>query len=775
MARVGHRTLPVLQSRGFLTAAAYKLAQKAMPKMSETEKVALGCGTVGFDRDIFGGSPSLDHLLKTYEPKLTTEEKAFLENEVDTLCRMIEDYQVTTNKDMPAEAWDYMRDNGFFAMKIPKEWGGLGFSTHAVSSVLAKLGSHCFDANATVAVPNSLGPGELLVRYGTDEQRGYFLPRLADGTLIPCFGLTGPHSGSDATSLIGSYGEVEERDGVLGVRATFEKRYITLAPVAGVVGIGFNLKDPKGLLREQGSEGFTVALLERGHEGLNMGPRHMPLNSAFMNGTVQGEDVWIPMSSILGGQQRCGFGWHMFVECLAEGRGVSLPAGAMGAARTVCAGVGAYTRVRKQFRVPIAEFGGIQEALARAGRESYIVLAGTELTNAIIDNHEAPMVLSSIMKQSCTDRGRKIITDGMDILGGAGICQGKANFVGNAYMSMPVAITVEGANIMTRSFQIIGQGLTRCHPHMLTLINSLQSSDADAPVKFRNQFLKMLGHVFSNLGLSFTRGVGATLSTAVRSKTAYKDGDKLVSYHQAQLLRLSANFAFAADLALLLGGRLKFEELLMGRLADAMGSIFLGYATLHHFERNRKSIAGLETLAESALLQLESEAQQALREASENFPRPLGALGGFLMSVGIAPLGEFMRPYRPPHDELTKEVARLLSNNSDVHRMFASNVYVTKDGDHRVSELIRAMPICAEADKVLSQCKKERRSPTEKEAKVLDQAESLREKLVQVDVHSQIGPLEGQEGYVRPALLSTVERLERAGRLSFESTASSAA
>jgi len=753
--------------RQFITATAYKLAKSVMPKMSETEKVALGCGTVGFDRDIFTGSPSLQHLLDTYKPELSAEEQDFLDNEVEELCKLLDDHQVTVDKDMSAESWEYMRNKGFFAMKIPKEWGGKGFSTMAVSSVLAKLGSHCFDANATVAVPNSLGPGELLVRYGTDEQRGYFLPRLADGTLIPCFGLTGPHSGSDATSLIGSHGVVEERDGVLGVRCTFEKRYITLAPIAGVVGVGIDLQDPHGLLGGQGSEGFTVALLERGHEGLNMGPRHMPLNSSFMNGTVTGKDVWVPMASVLGGQQRCGFGWHMFVECLAEGRGVSLPAGAMGAARTVCAGVGAYSRVRKQFRVPIAEFGGIQEALARAGRESYIVLAGTELTNAIIDNHEAPMVLSSIMKQSCTERGRRIVTDGMDILGGAGISRGKANFVGNAYMSMPVAITVEGANIMTRSFQIIGQGLTRCHPHMLSAINSLQSNEPDAPSKFRTQFLKVLGHVFSNWGLSLTRGVGSTVSTALRSKNAYKDGDALVAYHEAQLLRLSANFAFASDVALTLGGRLKFEELLMGRLSDAMGAIFLGYATLHHFQRNRH-IEGLEALAESCMLQLESEAQTALREAAENFPKPVGMLGGWLMSAGIAPLGELMRPYRPPRDELTQEVSKMLTTPSAVHAMFTENVYVPHDDpDNRVAALLRAMPVCLEADRILTSCKKERREATVAEAKVLQQADAMRDALVQVDVHETLGALEEQPGYVRPALVSTEKRLQ-AGAANFE-------
>jgi alkylation response protein AidB-like acyl-CoA dehydrogenase len=345
----------------FLDKRLYRMAKSVMPTISQTEQIALGCGTIGFDRDIFTGSPSLKKLVDTYDPKLTPDEEAFLDNQVDTLCTMLNDHDVVTSKDFTRETWDYMRDEGFFGLKIPKEWGGKGFSTNAVSRVLAKLGTQSSDANATVAVPNSLGPGELLARYGTPDQKEYFLPRLADGTLIPCFGLTGPHSGSDATSLIGSDCVVQERNGELGVMASFKKRYITLAPVAGVVGLGLNLSDPNNLLRGQGSEGFTVALLERDHEGLRMGPRHYPLNAAFMNGTVEGDDVWIPMSMILGGQEKCGYGWNMFVECLAEGRGVSLPAGSVGCGRAVVASVGAYTRVRKQFKVPIAEFGGIQE------------------------------------------------------------------------------------------------------------------------------------------------------------------------------------------------------------------------------------------------------------------------------------------------------------------------------------------------------------------------------------------------------------------------------
>lgn len=339
----------------------YRMAKSVMPTISKTEQIALGCGTIGFDRDIFSGSPSLKKLVNTYKPALSKEEQEFMDNQVNTLCGMINDHDVVTTKDFTRETWDYMRDEKFFGLKIPKEWGGKGFSTQAVSHILAKLGTQSSDANATVAVPNSLGPGELLVRYGTPEQKEYFLPRLADGTLIPCFGLTGPHSGSDATSLIGSDCVVQERNGELGVVASFKKRYITLAPVAGVVGLGLNLADPNGLLQGKGSEGFTVALLERDHPGLRMGRRHFPLNAAFMNGTVEGDDVWIPMSMILGGQERCGYGWNMFVECLAEGRGVSLPAGSVATGRQAVASVGAYTRVRKQFKVPIAEFGGIQE------------------------------------------------------------------------------------------------------------------------------------------------------------------------------------------------------------------------------------------------------------------------------------------------------------------------------------------------------------------------------------------------------------------------------
>lgn len=502
-----------------------------------------------------------------------------------------------------------------------------------------------------------------------------------------------------------------------------------------------------------------------------MGPRHMPLNAAFMNGTVEGEDVWIPMSNILGGQERCGFGWHMFVECLAEGRGVSLPAGSAGAGRAVVGAVGAYSRIRKQFRVPIAEFGGIQEALSLAGSDGLITIAGTDLMNAIVDNHEAPMVISSIMKQNCTERGRRIVERAMDVAAGSAICRGDMNYLGNAYMSLPIAITVEGANIMTRSFQIIGQGLTRCHPHMLELIQSLQlpKEEEDKGVEiFTNQFYKVVSHGLSNFGRSITRGVGATVSTATRSKTAYKDGNKLLDYHEKQLLRLSANFALTADLCFTLGGRLKFEELLMGRLADALGSIFLGYSTLHYYSR-RRGIEGLEAITEHAMLRLEKEAQDALKEAADNFPGPLGGIASFTMKAGCFPLGSLTRPYSDPNDILTKEVSRLLTTPSELRDMFNENVYMAPEGQaHQVSDLIRALPICVEADKIAASLRREKREPTPDEADKIAKADALRDILIQVNVFENLTDAEGQPGYVRPALAGTEERLAALERKTFD-------
>jgi hypothetical protein len=476
------------------------------------------------------------------------------------------------------------------------------------------------------------------------------------------------------------------------------------------------------------------------------------------------------MASILGGQERCGFGWHMFVECLAEGRGVSLPAGSAGAGRGVVSAVGAYSRVRKQFRVPIAEFGGIQEAMSLAGSDALITIAGCDLMNAIVDNHEAPMVISSVMKQNCTERGRRIVERGMDVAAGSAICRGDKNYLANAYMSLPIAITVEGANIMTRSFQIIGQGLTRCHPHMLELIQCLQApkeKEDEAVKTFTKQFYKVVSHGLTNFAASITRGLGSTVSTTFRSKTAYRNGDKLLDYHEKQLLRLSANFALTADLCFTLGGRLKFEELLMGRLADALGAIFLGYATLHHYTR-RRGVEGLEALTEHAMLRLETEAQEALLAASNNFPGPLGPVASLVMKAGCFPLGNLTRPYKDPSDTLTKEISRMLTNPSELRNMFAEGIYMSPEGvTHQASDLIRALPVCVEADKIASTLRREKRDPTPDEAEVIARADALRDVLIQVDVFEHLTDTEGQKGYVRPALVGTEERMAELERKSF--------
>jgi hypothetical protein len=417
--------------------------------------------------------------------------------------------------------------------------------------------------------------------------------------------------------------------------------------------------------------------------------------------------------------------------------------------------------VRKQFRVPIAEFGGIQEAMAKAGSDGLITIAGGDVMNAIVDNHEAPMVISSVMKQNCTERGRRIVECGMDIAAGSAICRGDKNYMGNAYMSLPIAITVEGANIMTRSFQIIGQGLTRCHPHMSDLLKALQlppSEEKTAVQTFVKQFHKIVGHGISNFFGSVSKGVGSTVSSAIRSKKAYKNGDDLLAYHEKQLLRLSNNFALTADLCFTLGGRLKFEELLMGRLADALGAIYLGYATLHHYHR-RRGIDGLEALTEHAMLRLECEAQDALYSASENFPGPLGPLASTVMKIGCFPLGGLTRPYAEPSDDLTKEVARLLTTPSEIRDMFQEGIYSAPEGTmHQMTDLINALPICVEADKVATSIRKEKRKPNDEEANLIAKADALRDALIQVDVFEYATAEEAQPGYVRPALVGTEER-----------------
>lgn len=718
-----------------ITGYAYKLAKSMMPKISATERAALNAGTVGFDKNIYSGNPSLEDL-KKYSVKLSPDEQAFMDKEVKEMCEILNDYEISNDRDFSEEFWNRCKKQGFFGMIIPKKYGGKGFSAHGHSQVVQMLSTRSGSASATVTVPNSLGPGELLMRYGTEEQKDYFLPKLASGELIPCFGLTAPHSGSDAASMHEAYGEVVERNGQLGIVASFNKRYITLAPVAGVVGLAFALKDPKGLLKGKGHEGPTIALLERDHPGLVIGKRHDPLIAAFMNGPVQGKDVFIPMKSIIGGQERCGFGWNMLMDCLAEGRSVSLPASAVGGAKMAVNAVGAYARIRKQFRVPIAEMGGVQEALGRIAANAFTVTAAQMLINSMLANHEQPAILSAVMKYETTHRARLVVNDAMDIMGGSAICRGSSNSFGNGYMAIPIAITVEGANILTRSLMIFGQGLNRSHPNLIGILDAIEKGDDVAG--FTKATAGFLNHFFANAGRSLVRAV-----TRPRSKS------NLLAYYEGQLSRLSSNFAVCADLALVLGGRLKVEEMLSGRFADAFSALYLGYACCWYYQQNR-NVEGIDALFELAMESLLVQNQTALTELSSNFPVP--GIGPIMKALSFP----FGKCYDGPTDKMTKKASQLITNPSGIRNLLSEGVFISSNPDDRVRKLNDILPLAVQNDKNLAAAKKAKRALTSEEQALNDKVTAIVNELVQVDSHEKLGAeVHAPEGFVRPALRHT--------------------
>ena len=679
----------------------------------------MNAGTIGFDGDLFAGNPSLKKLVDKYDVKLSAEERSFMDNQVNELCRILDDYQLTRDRDMSPEVWAYLKKEKFFGMIIPKKYGGLGFTAHGHSIVVTKIASRSGSTAVTVMVPNSLGPGELLMRYGTEEQKDYYLPRLASGEIIPCFGLTGPASGSDAASMRDS-GIVCTKDGVLGVSATFKKRYITLAPVAGVVGLAFNVKDPNGLLKGVGSEGITIALLKKSHPGLRIGDRHDPLAASFMNGTVEGEDVFIPMSDLIGGQTRAGFGWNMLMDCLAEGRAISLPACSVAAAKVVATSVGAYARIRKQFKVPLAELEGVQEALARIGGNAYIMQAAQTLTNSMLNKHEQPAVISAIMKQQMTSRMRSVVNDGMDVLGGAGICNGPSNFLANAYANVPIAITVEGANILTRSLIQYGQGLTRSHPHLLNLIKAIQHGD---DLKGFNDALgKTIGHGVANT----SRSVAAAVT-----RRRLRGSDPL-GYYESQLSRLAANFALCSDFAMTMGGSLKFAEFTSGRYADVMSNLYLGYATLWYYQKNMTP--GAEPVLDYAMMNILHDAEEALHLLFANFTIP-GV--GTVMRTLTFPTGKC---YPKPGDDLVKKVATIISTDSATRKLLGSELFEAADPTtDRVALINATLPKAVQADLILAKVRKEKRKPTAEEQALVDAAEAAREIIIQVDSFKRLG------------------------------------
>ncbi len=675
-----------------ITAPLLNFYTKLLPPLSDTERTALEAGTVGFEGQLFSGKPDWDQLLTLPKPELTADEQAFLDGPCEELCRMTNDWDIThVRADLPPELWDYIKRNRFFGLNIPKEYGGLGFSALMNHRVIQKLASVSAVVSSTVGVPNSLGPAELLMHYGTDEQKQQYLPRLADGREVPCFALTGPFAGSDATS-IPDYGIVCMGDwngaNVLGIRLTLDKRYITLAPVATLIGVAFRMYDPDGLLGDKRDIGISLALVPRDTSGLNIGRRHFPLNSPFQNGPITGKDVFVPLSQLIGGEDFAGQGWRMLMECLSIGRSITLPSTASGGSKMGAVAVGSYARIRKQFGLSIGRFEGVEEALARIAGNAYACSALSEATAAAVARGENPAVPSTIAKYHCTEMGRKASLDCMDILGGKGIILGPRNFAGRSYQAAPIAITVEGANIMTRSLMIFGQGAILCHPWVMQEMKAAQLAD---PVERIDRFD---GALFGHIGFAISNAVRSWWYGLTSSKFGAAPGDDDTRRYFRKLNRYSAALAVMADTSmLLLGGKLKFKESLSGRLGDVLSQLYIASSMLKRHQDAGNPV-GDQPLLAYAIHDAVNKIETALSGALRNFPiRPVG----WLLWALIFPLG---RRAQAPSDRLGHKVASLLMTPCDARERLAAGVFTTPCANNPAGRIVSYLPKVVMAEPV---------------------------------------------------------------------------
>ncbi len=618
----------------FITRPIFSFFKKVLPPLSDTEKEAMEAGDVWWEGELFRGKPNWETLHSYGKPKLTAEEQDFIENQVITALTMIDDFDIVHNrKDLPPELWEYFKKEGFFALIIPKKYGGKAFSAYASSTIVGKLACRSVSAAVTVMVPNSLGPGELLTHYGTKEQREHWLPKLASGEAVPCFALTGPEAGSDA-GAIPDTGVVcrqqFEGEEVLGLRLNWDKRYITLAPVSTVLGLAFQMQDPDGLLGDKEALGITCALIPTDHEGVVIGQRHYPLNMAFMNGTTQGKDVFIPLDWIIGGPQYAGRGWRMLVECLSAGRGISLPALATAAGHTATKTTTAYSYVRHQFGLAIGQFEGVQEALARIIANTYQLEAARRLTTTGIDLKVKPSVVTAIAKYHMTEMSRDVLNDAMDIQSGKGIQLGPKNYLGHAYMANPISITVEGANILTRSLMIFGQGATRCHPYVLAEMETAAMEDSCAALERFDSLL--LGHI----GYATRNAFSSLFSALTGSRFNQSPVSGETQQYYRDMTRLSSALALMTDFSMLImGGDLKRKEMLSARMGDVLSELYLGSATLKMFEDNGRQHDDLPAVRFVMATRLQNAAK-ALDGALRNFPnRPVA----WVMRALIFPIG----------------------------------------------------------------------------------------------------------------------------------------
>ncbi len=720
----------------------FKLMKSALPTMSQTEREALEAGNTWWDAELFSGNPNWDILQNLPSAKFSKEEQAFLDGPVETLCAMLNDWDITHNRmDLPKEVWDYIKQQKFCGMIIPKQYGGLEFSESAHSEIVMKISSRSSTAAVTVMVPNSLGPAKLLLTYGTEEQKNYYLPRLANGSEIPAFGLTGPHAGSDAGAMpdngIVCYGKHGDKDKVLGICLNWEKRYITLGPVATVLGLAFKLYDPDHLIGDKDNIGITVALIPTNTPGVSIGRRHFPLDSAFQNGPNWGKDVFIPMDWIIGGVAQVGNGWKMLMQCLTTGRAISLPALSVGAAKFTCRNTGAYARIRKQFNLPIGEFEGIEEVLARMGGETYILDAARQVTNAALDQGEKPAVISAILKYELTERMRRVVNDGMDVLGGAGICLGPRNYLGRVYQVIPVSITVEGANILTRTMMIFGQGAIRCHPYIQQEMAAIAEGNL---AQFDKVFFQHIGFWGHNKAACLWLGL-------TNARFLATPGDKQTKRYYRQIARLSVGFAFLADYALLtLGGALKRKERLSGRFADALSNLYLCSCVLKHYENQGKQKEDLPLL-HWACQESIYRTQEALADILTKLPfKPVACI----LQGLIFPLG---KPNKPANDKLVHQIAALLTNDTPVRDRLTQGIYINNkpdDGTGRIELAFKAVLAAAPVETKIKLAQKQKQLAkgelsgvvndaltkniiSKEEAKLLAAAEQARLQAISVD------------------------------------------
>ena len=653
--------------KAVLTRPFLKVYRRMLPAMSDTEREALEAGTVWWDGELFTGKPDWSKLLSAKAPQLTAEEQAFLDGPCEELCGMIDDFDITHRRgDMPPEVWDFLKRKGFFSMIIQKKYGGLEFSAYAHSCVLAKLSTRSATVSSTVAVPNSLGPGELLQHYGTEEQKDHYLPRLARGEDIPCFALTGPRAGSDAASLPDSgvvcKGIWQGRE-ITGLRLNFSKRYITLAPVATVIGLAFRMFDPERLLGGDEDLGITCALIPRETPGISIGRRHFPLNVPFQNGPLSGTDVFVPLDFIIGGPKMAGQGWRMLVEQLSVGRCISLPSSGTGGGKAAVFATGAYARIRRQFNMPVGKFEGIESVIARMVGLTYTMDAARSVTAGAIDGGEKPSVPSAMLKYHVTEMSRQIANDAMDVHGGKGICLGPKNYLGRGYQVVPVAITVEGANILTRSLIIFGQGAVRCHPFVLREMEAAKNPDRARGV---DDFDRAL---FGHIGFTISNAVRSLIMALTNARfTAAPDRGEASRYYQ-HIVRFSASFAFAVDVAMLsLGGYLKKKENLSARLGDVLSCMYLASMVLKHYDNQGRRPEDLP-IVEWACRSLLSKAQDQLHGFLRNFPnRALAAVMRFF----IFPRG---LQYSAPDDRLGRQLAELVLSPGEVRDRLCYPVY----------------------------------------------------------------------------------------------------